>query len=810
MKKIINYSGIPVLVLIAALVFMPFSCSKEAVKENPLTDNSSQLIKISGEDANAATKTILVNFATLWIGGTDKVGVYCPEAQNENGRENIPYTASSTAFSSAFSGAMTWGTGTHDFYAYYPYAGTAGSPAATVVPISLSDAQTQSAGNSSSHLSALDFLVATPVSKAPGGAGVATSVNLRYNHLFTVLEFQIKGSGTLKSVKLTVPTNPIAFSGGTIDITQAPVSETAYTLASLTGTATQCVVMLTNAAALSTTTATTVYMVINPGTQTGNCTIGLSSDGTTWTNISKAAPVGGFLRGKKYVVTIEKDQDGNFFSIVTIGTQVWMASNLNTTKYNDGTAITNITGDNAAWAALSTGAYCDYDNTPSNSTTYGALYNWFAVNTGKLCPTGWHVPTDAEWTTLTTYLTNNGFGYGGSGNGIAKSMAGTSGWTAYGTAGTPGNDQTSNNTSGFTALPSGQRYYGDGTFWHIGTNGYWWSSTETNTTWSRGVGVYFSYSTVARFDIEKVSGYSVRCVKGETAPYLSTTAVSAIASNSAISGGEITSDGGSSVTARGVCWSTAQNPTTSNTKTTNGSGIGSFTSLMSGLTPGTTYYVRAYATNSIGTTYGTQRNFTTGNTVSDNDGNTYNTVTIGTQVWMAENLKTTKYNDGSDIPNVMDNTAWGANTAGAYCWYDNNANTYKATYGALYNWHAVNTGKLCPTGWHVPTDTEWTTLTTYLGGETVAGGKLKETGTTWDTPNTAATNSSGFTALPGGDRYNDGTFEYIGRYGYWWSSTGNGTGTALYRGITWLYGNANRYSFIDYRAYGFSVRCVRD
>jgi len=159
-------------------------------------------------------------------------------------------------------------------------------------------------------------------------------------------------------------------------------------------------------------------------------------------------------------------------------------------------------------------------------------------------------------------------------------------------------------------------------------------------------------------------------------------------------------------------------------------------------------------------------------TMTDRDGNVYTSVTIGTQTWMVENLKTTKYKDGTDIPLVTDDTEWANLNTPGYCWYNNDAATYKNSYGALYNWYAVSTGKLCPTGWHVPTDAEWTTLTTYLGGESVAGGKLKELGTThWTTPNTGATNETGFAALPGGYIYYDGTFDFIGNIGGWWSAT---------------------------------------
>ncbi len=164
-----------------------------------------------------------------------------------------------------------------------------------------------------------------------------------------------------------------------------------------------------------------------------------------------------------------------------------------------------------------------------------------------------------------------------------------------------------------------------------------------------------------------------------------------------------------------------------------------------------------------------QRQSTPSDTVTDIDGNVYHTVTIGTQVWLVENLKTTRYNDGTSIPLVTDSAAWSNADTSAYCWYNNDI-ANKNTYGALYNWFTVNTGKLAIAGWHIPTDAEWTTLTDYLGGESIAGGKLKETGTThWRSPNAGATNESGFTALPGGHRDVNGTFSAMGDDGFWWS-----------------------------------------
>lgn len=196
-------------------------------------------------------------------------------------------------------------------------------------------------------------------------------------------------------------------------------------------------------------------------------------------------------------------------------------------------------------------------------------------------------------------------------------------------------------------------------------------------------------------------------------------------------------------------------------------------------------------------------------TVFDIEGNVYHTVTIDKQVWMVENLKTTKYRDGTNIPNVTDNTAWVSLSTPGYCWYKNDSNN-KNTYGALYDWYTVITGKLCPTGWHVPTDDEWTTLTNYLGGLSVAGGNLKETGTAhWAIPNTGATNKSGFSALPGGDRlYGDGTFNGIGEYGCWWSAEEFAGPLAIQR---FLFNNSSKVlRGSSYKTYGFSVRCVKD
>lgn len=214
-------------------------------------------------------------------------------------------------------------------------------------------------------------------------------------------------------------------------------------------------------------------------------------------------------------------------------------------------------------------------------------------------------------------------------------------------------------------------------------------------------------------------------------PKLTTTDVTGITSSSAISGGSITSEGDAAVTERGVCWSTNTAPTIKDSITIDGAGSGSFTSIMTGLISNTKYYVRAYATNQRGTGYGAEVSFTTlpETIVTDIEGNVYKTIKIGNQVWMAENLKTTTYNDGTPIGYItyIGSSQNPQTLPPGYCWPQNDS-LNKNSYGALYNWFVVNTGKIAPTGWHVPSENDFKILINYLGGESMAGQKLDELG----------------------------------------------------------------------------------
>ena len=303
-------------------------------------------------------------------------------------------------------------------------------------------------------------------------------------------------------------------------------------------------------------------------------------------------------------------------------------------------------------------------------------------------------------------------------------------------------------------------------------------------------------------------------------PEVTTSSVSMISSTGGTSGGNVTSSGAALVTARGLAFSTSQNPTTVNGSTINGSGIGVFTSALTGLTASTLYYVRAYATNSIGTAYGNQVSFMTSfpsftcgtSMVSDVESNMYNTVQIGTQCWTKSNLKVSKYRNGVNIPTGLNNFTWQATSSGAYAIYSNDP-VNNGLYGKLYNHYAVTDSRgLCPTGWHVPSDAEWTTLVNHLGGSSVAGAKLKSTAMQPTAGGWGGfangTNSSGFSALPGGYRDNNGNFIDVTIYGQWWSSSVNSGANAFSLGISGF--SSSIESRIELKRYGFSVRCLKD
>ncbi len=279
--------------------------------------------------------------------------------------------------------------------------------------------------------------------------------------------------------------------------------------------------------------------------------------------------------------------------------------------------------------------------------------------------------------------------------------------------------------------------------------------------------------------------------------------LSAIATTSLQVTGSVDKSGGATITSRGFCWDTIPNPTTAINKLETGTGTGAFNNTIPGLIPGKTYYIRAYAVNSIGTAYSTQFIVTTNGI--DIDGNIYHTITIGTQVWMVENLKATHFRNGDAMPNITDNTTWETANIAAYCDYNNDA-ANGAVYGHLYNYIAAHDIRnICPKGWRLPNSTDWQTLSAYLGGDNVTGGKMKEAGTThWTAPNTNASNSSGFTGLPAGNR-GYGGFASIGMACYFWSAAPESFSRSLLNNTEAIAGVGNT----NDGPLGFTIRCIQ-
>jgi uncharacterized protein (TIGR02145 family) len=405
-------------------------------------------------------------------------------------------------------------------------------------------------------------------------------------------------------------------------------------------------------------------------------------------------------------------RDFQSYNTVQIGTQCWMAENLNIGAMIPGT--TEMANNSIIEK------YC-YENNTANCDTYGGLYQWNEImeytNTSEaqgICPANWHIPADAEWTTLTDFLGGVTIA-GGKMKTIGTIESGTGLWYAPNTGST--------NESVFSALPGALRLL-DGGFSSLGYSTYFWSATEQGTSNARDRYLNYNSTNVSTYDDGKFFGFSVRCIKDTPPPV----------------------------------WSC-------------------------------------------------------GDTMTDvRDNQTYATVPIGDQCWMAEDL---------NIGTMVEGTTEMTNNSiiEKYCYSNNTANC--DVYGGLYQWdemmqYFITPGVqgLCPANWHLPSDSEWTGLTDFLGGESIAGGSMKTTGTIeagtglWFAPNTGATNSSGFTALPGGARYYNSEFSYQGILAHYWSSTDAGGFTAWFREMIYNSATTARYDYS--KVYGFSVRCVKD
>jgi uncharacterized protein (TIGR02145 family) len=318
------------------------------------------------------------------------------------------------------------------------------------------------------------------------------------------------------------------------------------------------------------------------------------------------------------------------------------------------------------------------------------------------------------------------------------------------------------------------------------------------------------------------------CSKEDPAklPVVTTSTVTDISTTGAKGGGIITSEGGSPINACGVCWGLTENPSVTGSLTNDTKDAGHFSSIINGLIPSTVYHVRAYATNSVGTGYGADSTFATAATIiTDIEGNPYNTVLIGKQVWMTENLRTTKYNNGDVIATTIPSTKdIRSDDEPQFQWAYEGDESKVPVYGRIYTWYAANDSrKICPDGWHIPTYTEWTNLIEYLtdhgygfqgSGSDIA--KSMAASTDWAPFEVEGTigydlgsnNSSGLSFLPSGSRDYLGSFSSIGTGGGWWSSTQYNAVRAWY---PFMYNNSTDL-YLDYylKITGFSVRCLRD
>jgi uncharacterized protein (TIGR02145 family) len=534
------------------------------------------------------------------------------------------------------------------------------------------------------------------------------------------------------------------------------------------------------------------------------------------------------------------DQDGNVYKTIVIGTQEWMAENLKTGHYRNGEEIP-VVNDTIAWEGLNSGACCWYSNDSSSfDCPYGRLYNWYTVADSRgLCPAGWHVPSDEDWKTMEFFLgmpigeldLTSGRGFEQNVGGKLKSVSTL--WTSSNAGAT--------NETGFSGLPGGYwPFHGLGPYGYVENNSYWWSSTEhsNSNAYNRSLDYSFGYS--ARWYSNKQVGFSVRCLKD--AP--ETGSINSLDCGGAVNAGTIYS--GQAVSSVTVAISyTGGNGGNYNSRLITSIGV---TGLTATLEAGSfvngdssiNFRISGTPVSSGNASFalnigGQSCSFTClvvaiGGGLTDIDGNTYGSVIIGNQEWMSENLKVSKYKDGDTITNNLNESGWENTVSGAYGIYNNNGayGIYNdeavndSIFGKLYNWYAVADPRgLCPVGWHIPGDEEWSILENFLGGSSVAGGKMKSTGTgnfsagtgLWEFPNTDATNSSGFSGLPGSLRQQGGIYSCAvcpNGAGIWWSSTEMEIPPTYAWDRTLYYSAGSSYRNGGSKNTGCSVRCLKD
>jgi uncharacterized protein (TIGR02145 family) len=530
------------------------------------------------------------------------------------------------------------------------------------------------------------------------------------------------------------------------------------------------------------------------------------------------------------------DVENNTYETVAVGSQCWMKSNLRTRRYTNNDTLASL-----LWRYQQNipgiGTTTLYNNDTANLSVYGRLYNYISTADARgLCPTGWHLPSRAEWNTLAQFTGDSL--HGGLQLKAAVNWSGSIGGV---------------DALGMNILPGGVAY-NDNVFSFLGTQANFWACDSQFTDAMGGNYLQIGFdrtpnqTTSTRLELHALS---VRCIKDATIasnnavlPYTITSALSSITQNSAVGGGRILSDGGAPITSKGVCWSTSRNPNLTHFSSASTSTSSSFSSTLSNLTAGTWYYVRAYATNAAGTGYGPERMFHTlpasvgficgTDSVSDLSGFRYATVLLGTQCWTTAHLRTLRYTNGDSIPWITDSLQWKNTTAGAWSAYQNDMQ-YEQVYGKLFNYYAItDPRKLCPLGWHVPSNTEVNTLISHVvsrgypntsSNVNGAGSALKSCrqvssplGGSCNTSvhprwNSHAThrgnNALGFSILPAGARSgDDGQFSSLS--GYCLLLTSTVSSTNLVQGHYFRNSTGNVSNATGTKPWGGSVRCVKD
>lgn len=547
--------------------------------------------------------------------------------------------------------------------------------------------------------------------------------------------------------------------------------------------------------------------------------------------------------------TIE-DIDGNEYYTVLIGNQCWLRENLKTKHFADGTPI-----ERGLTLSLNNAHWYYPENDANNETSYGLLYNWKAISCEgvqpenpftcqelQLCPYGWHIPEKSDWEQLVEHIQLQ-FCYQSDDKplSVAKCLAADANWQYSNIETAVGNNTSENNLANFAAMPAG---FLNLSYTACGDNANFWSGTENVDNKAWGFNLNYNSSEGRFITAKQYSGFSIRCIKDSVEYFTDTTSqvptvvtsqtVSQLTAISARCSGSVVSDGGSPILASGLCYSTTPTPTLQDTYML-ANNENNFSVELSDLNDNTTYYVRAFAINCKGTAYGDVVTFTTvangqpcpGQiTLSDYDGNTYQTVMIGKQCWTRENMNAVHYSNGQAIE--MGETF---SNQSAYWYYPNNNSGETAVCGRLYNWLAT-VGEvsandefiqgICPTGWHIPSDLEWDELLLYVStqnsytctDDSTAVAKALAFTSGWLTAEencaighaSNTNNATNFSAKAAG--YYNSLFNGYGQSAIYWSANDISIFSAWTRRMDYNSSTVEKNAVDKY--HGLSVRCVRN